>query len=356
MTPERRILIKEVNWLGDMVMSLPAIATIREARQAAHLAVLVKRELSGFFDGISWIDEVIPYQIRRGTHGIRDRFELLRRLHKRSFDTAVLLPRSFESALWMALARIPRRIGVAAEGRRWLLTRPLQVDMKDPMRHQALAWLEIAKKGFETTGSITKIGLAAAPSHLESMRQWLAAHRQGSGPLIALAPVAAYGPAKEWPAESYATLIDRLATSRIESVLVGGPSERDRCEALARRCRNTPLVSAGQTGIGELIALLSLCDGFAGNDSGAMHLAGALGIPTVAIFGSTNPTRTGPLGPRTCVLYDPPACSPCLQRTCRYGHYECLTRITPAAVAAALEALLTRSGTGHSPASIVPSR
>ncbi len=130
MTPERRILIKEVNWLGDMVMSLPAIATIREARQAAHLAVLVKRELSGFFDGISWIDEVIPYQIRRGTHGIRDRFELLRRLHKRSFDTAVLLPRSFESALWMALARIPRRIGVAAEGRRWLLTRPLQVDMK----------------------------------------------------------------------------------------------------------------------------------------------------------------------------------------------------------------------------------
>ena len=89
------------------------------------------------------------------------------------------------------------------------------------------------------------------------------------------------------------------------------------------------MIAAGETSIGEAIALLSLCDGFAGNDSGSMHVAGALGLPTVGIYGSTRADRTGPLGPRTSVLYRKIECSPCLKRTCRYGHYDCLKQISP---------------------------
>jgi len=169
------------------------------------------------------------------------------------------------------------------------------------------------------------------------MRTWLERHRRGRGPLIALAVAAAYGPAKEWAVARYAALVDRLAERHgAECVLVGAPNERPRCEMVAAASRHGASIAAGETGVGEAIALLAFCDGFAGNDSGAMHIAAALGIPTVGIFASTNPNRTGPLGPRTQSLYHPIACSPCLERTCRFGHYDCLKQVTPEAVEAAL--------------------
>jgi heptosyltransferase II len=124
-----------------------------------------------------------------------------------------------------------------------------------------------------------------------------------------------------------------------ECVLAGAPSERDLCVQVAAATQWGAIVAAGQTNIGELIALLSLCDGFAGNDSGAMHLAAALAIPTVGIFGSTNPERTGPSGRCAGVVYHRLECSPCLDRTCRFGHYNCLREITPAEVAHKLATL-----------------
>jgi heptosyltransferase-2 len=159
-------------------------------------------------------------------------------------------------------------------------------------------------------------------------------------PLIAIAPAAAYGPAKEWPLVRYAALID-LLTERVgaECVLVGAPAERDLCAKVAATTQSDTLIAAGETDIGDLIALLSLCDGFAGNDSGAMHLASALAIPTVGIFGSTNPDRTGPGGPNADVVYHRLECSPCLQRTCKFGHYNCLREIDPPEVARKLGAL-----------------
>jgi heptosyltransferase-2 len=133
----------------------------------------------------------------------------------------------------------------------------------------------------------------------DKMRAWLAKRRiRPERALVALAPVAAYGPAKEWPPERYAALADILADRHgAECVLVGGIDDRPQCEQIAARCRSGALVAAAETTVGELIGLLSLCHGFAGNDSGCMHLAGALGVPSVAIFGSTNPARTGPMGP-----------------------------------------------------------
>src|SRR4029077_13151174 len=148
--------------------------------------------------------------------------------------------------------------------------------------------------------------------HRARMREWLAANRQRPRPhIFSISPAAAYGPAKEWPAENYGSLIDLLARREdAEVVMVGAPSERAKCEEVAAASKSGAIVAAGHTNIGELIALLSLCDGFIGNDSGCAHIAGALGIPTVAIFGSTNSERTGPLGSKARVIYRKLECSP----------------------------------------------
>lgn len=332
-----RVLVKEVNWLGDLVISLPALAALHRAWPQAQLAVQVRRELAGFFDGFDWI-EALPYDFGAGVRGFVDRLRYASRLRARGFDLAVLFPRSFDAALVPALARIPRRVGWRSDGRRLLLTDPVEPPRREG--HQSLEYFDLLRRGLGIDAEAPGIALPVAERHLTAVREWLTRRRpHPSKPLIAMAVAAAYGPAKEWPGARYAALIDLLTDLGAECVLIGAANERGRCEAVAARSRAGALVAAGDVDLGETIALLSLCQGFAGNDSGAMHVAGALGIPTVGLFGSTSPDRTAPLGPRTHVIYHKVECSPCLQRTCRYGHYDCLHRIEAAEVVEALRSL-----------------
>ncbi len=337
-----RLLVREVNWLGDVVMSLPALKALRRAYPEARLTILVKRELASFFDGAPWVNEVIPFRIGRGFRGWKDRRNLVAELRNRAFDMAVLLPNSFESAFWTWRARIPVRVGYARDGRGLLLTHRLRPSHRILEAHQVHYYLFLLRETLGIEGDPNDFTPHIDDGHREKMRAWL--HERRERPekkLIALAVAAAYGPAKEWPAELYAALIDRLAENHgAECVLVGTPSERAKCEQVAALSKQKgAILAAGETGIGEAIALLSLCDAFAGNDSGLMHLAGALGLPTVGIFGSTRADRTGPLGAHTKVLYRPITCSPCLERTCRFGHYGCLKQISPEDVESALVGL-----------------
>lgn len=333
----QRVLVKEVNWLGDLVMSLPALKAVRRAFPRARLSVLVKAELATFFDGAGWLDEVIPYRVGRSLGGLADRRHVVAEIRSRGFDLAIVFPRSFEAAFWTALARVPRRVGFAADGRGLMLTHKTTRPGALFRSHQVYDYLYLLKHTLGIDSDRTDVAPEVHEAHRGTMRDWLATHRRRNERLIALAVAAAYGPAKEWPVARYAALIDRLAEQHdAECVLVGAPSERARSEMVAAASRRGALVAAGQTSVGQLAALLSLCDGFAGNDSGAMHVAGALGIPTVGIFGSTNPQRTGPLGPRTRSLYHHIECSPCLARTCRFGHYDCLQRVSAEAVEGAL--------------------
>ena len=343
--PPQRILVKEVNWLGDVVMSLPALRAIRRSWPRAHLAVLIKKELASFFDGARWIDEVIPYSVARGLWGFFDRRRIVGEIRSRRFDLGVLFPNSFEAALWITMAGIRRRAGFVADARGALLTLKAVPPPDAVTGHQVNYWLAMVHAtGVADAGDVDDFAIDVHGTSRERMREWLAANRKRPGrPLFAIAPAAAYGPAKEWPAESYGTLIDLLARREdAEVVLVGAPAERAKCEEVAAASKSGAIVAAGHTNIGELIALLSLCDGFIGNDSGCMHLAGVLGIPTVAIFGSTDPNRTGPMGPKTRVIYRKLECSPCLARTCRFGHYNCLTQIEPAEL---VDAMIAMRGT-----------
>lgn len=334
----KRILIKAVNWLGDVVMTLPAMRSIRRAFPEAHLAILIKRELASFFDGADWIDEVIPYSVARGFAGLNDRRRIVSEIRSRHFDLAVLMPNSFESALWVTAGGIPQRAGYALDARGPMLTHKASPPKDALENHQTHYWLAMLRETLGIEGDADDLKITADAKHLATMRGYLAQKRRHPDmPLIAIAPAAAYGPAKEWPAAKFASVIDALA-QRIgaESILVGAPSERAKCEEVAELASHKAIVSAGETNIGELIALLALSSAFVGNDSGCMHLAGALGIPTVAIFGSTNPLRTGPAKANSRVIWHHLQCSPCLARTCRFGHYNCLREVD---AAEALEAL-----------------
>ncbi len=332
-----RILVHEVNWLGDLVMTMPALAALRRHFPEAHLAVLVERGLSAFFDGVSWINEVIPLHRDPKKFQLTELRQTASALHARRFDLAVIFPNSFVSALRIRLARIPVRAGFATDGRGLLLTNRATPDPGLMSQHQVHDWPAMLKATLDTETELNQVTIEVVPRHLDYMRGWLAERRNTLPKLVAIAPAAAYGPAKEWPREHYAELLSALAKRGVQSVLVGGAGDVAPCERIASASDCGAIVAAGQTNIGQLMALLSLCDGFAGNDSGAAHLASALGIPTVVIFGSTNPLRTGPLGARTAILYKAIECSPCLARTCRFGHYRCLREITPTEVLTALE-------------------
>lgn len=319
--PEARILVKAVNWLGDLVMSLPALWAIRQSFPRAHLGVLVRAELASFFGATPWVDTVLSYTLKRGARWLASRWQLVRQLRSESWDVAVLFPRSFSSALWVYAARIPVRVGTAADGRRWLLTRALPVDTKHPGRHQSLAWLELVERGLGCAPPRT-LPPIVVPRTVLVPRPALAQL------FVVFAPGAAYGPAKQWPLVHWVTLGQRLVRQGRRVVVVGTASERELCKQIATAIGEDATVLAGATLLGLMDVIRQSC-GFVGNDSGATHLAALLGVRTVALFGSTNPVRTAPSGPSCRVLYDPPPCSPCLQRVCRFGHYECLHRLTP---------------------------
>jgi len=337
-----RILVKEVNWLGDVVMSLPALRAVRAAFPQAHLAVLIKRELASFFDGAAWINEVLAYRLGKGALAcVSDRRRIAAELRAKRFDLAILFPNSFDSALWPFLARIPQRAGYARDARGLLLTNKTRPTAEILEAHQVHYYLHMLRETLGIIGSPDAFRPEVHAPSRDKMRAFLAQRRKRPrASLIALAVAAAYGPAKEWPAWHFARLVDLLAERHgAECVLVGAPAERGKAEEIAAHSEAGALIAAGETTVGEALALLSLCSGFAGNDSGSMHLAGVLGLPTVGIFGSTRADRTAPLGSRTRVIHPDIECSPCLKRTCRFGHYECLHGIEPEEVLAALEQL-----------------
>ena len=360
--------MKAANWLGDVVMSQPALTALRKAFPEAYLAVLVRREIASILGGCGWINEVIPYSLGKGIRGLADRLRAVRRIREGRFDACVLFPNSFDSALWAMLARVPIRIGYIRDARGTLLTHGVKPSASIMQAHQSWYYLEMLRESLGVPvpppavrrelpegarflpgggwgdGSIDlpHVELPVGGREVAEMRAFLGGVRKRPGtPLVALAPGAAYGPAKRWPAARYAELAGAIWEEMGgEAVIVGAPSELAQAEEVRSLCRQPCIQAAGRTSAGELAALLSLCDGFVGNDSGAMHVAGAVGIPTVGIFGSTRCDRTAPLGPKVSLIYRRTECSPCMDRECRFGHCECLTRIEAAEVLKALKSLM----------------
>ena len=323
-------------------MSLPAIRVIREVFSHAHLALVARPSVADLYARESSIDRVIPCPPAKG---VRPRREFAARLRGERFDGAILLQNAFDAALTAWMARVPERIGYNRDGRGWLLTRPIPVpEPGDIPRHERFYYLELLRRAgmverFPTCDSIRldRVDEArdAGLAHLSSLGI--------GGMVVGISPGAAYGNAKRWLPERFA---ETALALRPDAVLVfGSGSERELCGQVAALvaaggadARNM----AGATTLREFIELASACRLFLTNDSGAMHVASALGIPTVAIFGATEDATTGPTGPLARVVREHAECSPCLLRNCPIDH-RCMTRVTASRVAAAAQDLLEES-------------
>ena len=293
-------------------MSLPALRAIRERFSTARISVLAKPWVADLYGRESFIDEIILYSGESpwGTG---------RELRVRKFDCAILLQNAFEAA-WIAwLARIPTRIGYKRDGRQLLLTRAVNVPKPGEIpRHERFYYLELLRRA----------GLIDVLPQSEAIRLGGGAIPNGRR-VIGVSPGAAYGTAKRWLPERFAEAAGELAKARGASIaLFGSKTERALCEEVAQQLNGYQVTNyAGQTTLAQFIELASGCELFLTNDSGSMHIASALGVPTVAIFGATDDTTTGPSGSKARVVRHPVDCSPCLLRECPIDH-RCMTGVS----------------------------
>ena len=329
----RRIIVRGTNWVGDAMMTLPALRELRRLFPTAHITLATRSWAQGLFIGAEFVDEL---QIHDG-RGLRSFFQQVRAWRSGRFDLAVLLTNSFASALVAALAGIPVRTGYAADNRARLLTHPLELPAWRSTRHEIFYYLQIIA-GLEWLMTRQQAFLEGQPDaslDVSEVRKDEARYllkRQGVAndrPVIALCPGSINSRAKRWPAERFAVLADRcIDTLNAEILLVGAKEELEVSLQVANRMHNRPTVLTGETNIAEVVAVLSIVDLLITNDTGPAHIAAALGRPTLVIFGPTNPLTTRPFSPFAEIIRHPPDCAPCMLRDCPIDH-RCMTAITP---------------------------
>jgi heptosyltransferase-2 len=323
------ILIRTPNWLGDLLVSTAFVRAVLARFPAARVDLVVRQ---GF--------EVLPLP-HRGTVYAFDRARTSagafgRGLRGLGHTHAFVLPPSFSSA-WMAFrSGIPHRIGYRGEGRAWLL-RPAQRHRHPPRSvHLAQEYLDLLRPWLFAEA-------AQHPAGLELPAGWVDAQRPADAPApgtyVVLAPGAEYGPAKQWPVEHYAAVTAALHGAGVPVVVAGLRKDRALGQAMLAAAPSGHNL-CGETDLPGLTALLAGARLLISNDSGAMHLGAALGLPQLALFGSTNPAWTAPLNPRAEVFYRGEACSPCYARECPLGHLRCLRELRPEPVAQRALALL----------------
>lgn len=325
-----RTLVISPQWIGDAVMAEPLLATLAE--RGARLTVAALPWVAPVFRAMPEVAEIVELPFAHGRFDWRARRRVAASLRGR-FDVAYVLPNSFKSALVPWLAGIPLRVGYRGEARWPLLSRRL---IAPPGRPPMVAFYgALAGPGFDRARR-PKLHLDGAA--IDAM---LSAQGLSRRAYWTFAPGAEYGPAKRWPAQHYAALARALhIRDGAPVVLLGSPGEAALCEEIAKHADGACVVLAGRTSLLDAIALTAGARGLASNDSGLMHVAAALGIAQVAVFGSTSPLHTPPLNESARVLWLKDElgldCMPCFDRSCRFGHTRCLVDVAPARVEAAL--------------------
>jgi heptosyltransferase-2 len=333
-----RVCVRATNWLGDAVMSLPAIRAIRQVFPHAHIAVVARPWVADLYAREHSIDRIIPYTAQKGLAAKR---AFAAQLRQERFEAAILLQNAFDAALITWLAGIPERIGYNRDGRRLLLTQAVPVpETGEIPRHERFYYLELLRRAglierFLPNEAIRLDGVdearAAGAAHLAQLGI--------VGPAIGVSPGAAYGNAKRWIPERFAAVAKTLAPATV--LLFGSAGERELCESVAGMLRRDSVDVrnlTGETTLRQFIDLAAACRLFLTNDSGAMHVSSALGVPTVAVFGATDDTTTGPTGPLARVVREHAECSPCLLRECPIDH-RCMTAVTVERTAAVVQEL-----------------
>jgi heptosyltransferase-2 len=355
----KSILVRGVNWLGDAVMSTPALQRLREGVPGSRISLLTHAKLRDLWTDYPHVDEVIAFEENESV------FRIARRLRGR-FEMALVLPNSPRSTLEAFLARIPKRIGFARGGRSIFLTRavPIRSDTV-PLRKRSVAEIRqlaesrSARATFPSSAHqlydhlhlLRAIGIAAEPVapklHVSDKEVAMARARffgAQDKPWLGLNPGAEYGPAKRWPSDQFVrAAIGVRRTADCELVVFGGEKDRTVTDPIA--AATGALNLTGRTTLRELAACFRVCKALLTNDTGPMHLAAAVGTPVIVPFGSTAPELTGPgfpadrTSPHVLLKGDVP-CAPCFRRECPID-FRCMRRITVEQLVASVRTLMS---------------
>lgn len=323
-----RLLIRSTNWIGDAVMTTPAVRAIRRNFPNSRITMLAKPWVAPVFENSPHVDDIFIYDAKGRHRGVAGIPRLARDLRRQGFDAAILLQNAFEAGLIAFLAGIPVRIGFDTDGRRLLLTHPVRRQPGIKKVHQTLYYLEILRKN----------GLIIEKPRLELFigvedNARAAAILEESGVsagdfLVGINPGATYGTAKRWFPDRFAELCRRLQKTRNARIAVfGGPGEEDLGERICRAVGGGCVNFSGKTSLREAMALIGRCGLFVTNDSGLMHVAAALDVPLVAVFGSTDFTTTSPAGDLSRIVTVAADCAPCLKTDCPADH-RCMREIS----------------------------
>jgi heptosyltransferase-2 len=317
----KRIAVRAPNWLGDVILSLPALRDVRRAYPDAFLGVIARSKVATLYQAVPEVDAVLP------ADGLFQEVAALRG----GFDLGILLPNSFGTSLALALARIPKRWGYATQGRSALLTRHAPVPPTVRGRSQVHYYRAmLAAMGLPTSDGLDT-SITPPPAWVETGRALL-----GPGRFLGIAPGAAKGTAKQWPPDRFALAADRLSQELGTSVVLLGAKEDTAAAASVATFMKTPSRDlCGRTDLNAFVGVVASLEGLVANDSGAMHLGASLGIPTVGVFGPTNPDETHPVGPRATFVRGVAECSPCRHAVCPIDH-RCLMSVEPKTVVEAL--------------------
>ncbi len=320
----KRILLRVPNWIGDGVLSLPAVSALRAHSPEAEITAVAHRRLKDIFELAEEVDRVVPFDPPGRGWGLVALRRFSRELRDGGYDLGIAFPLSFSSALMLRWGGARERVGYSAEGRWWLLTKRVVLPKDYRERHLVDSYLELVRcLGVIAEERVPKLALGE-----EDLRK--ADHLLGdfgsSSLLVGIAPGATYGPAKRWPLRKFGELAQRLTGELGAKVVLLGNVQEAMMGGLGGEGENI-LDLMGETSLKEVCTVLKRCSLFVSNDSGLMHLAAALGTPVVAIFGSTSPRWTAPLGQGHIVIKRDLPCSPCFRRECPSATYECLGEI-----------------------------
>lgn len=324
---QKKILVVGPAWVGDMVMAQSLFKTLKEKNTDCIIDVLAPPWSMPLLKRVPEVNQAIALPVKHGKLGLKTRYKVSRQLRVNKYDQAITLPRSLKSALVPFFAKIPLRTGYRGEMRYGFLNdiKTLDEDVltQTVQRFTALAYdeeLEVAPQIHQPQLKID-----------EANREWFIKDLKlkTNKPVIAFMPGAEYGEAKRWPTDYYRQLAEMLVSNGYRIWVLGSEKEVDLAGSISEGYEEDVINLCGKTKLEDVIDLLSAVDAAVSNDSGLMHIACAVGIKVIAIYGSSDPEYTPPLSDKATVMYLDMACSPCFQRTCQFEHLECLRNIKP---------------------------
>lgn len=323
----KNILVRGTNWVGDSIITIPALRELRRIFPNARISLLVKPWVSGIFEDLECVDEVINYE--------KGLWQKVKRLQDKNFDLVVLFQNAFEAAVIAFGSKAKIRVGFPTEFRGFLLTHPLDLSTEILSLHQIFYYLHIISQMEEKLFGESQVNFDKLQYYLpvrderkNNIKEIVKALGvDTSKKLVAINPGATNSRAKRWPGENFKELAERLITAGVEVVFIGAATELDITESIVEKMQKRAKILTGKTSLKDSIAFLSICDLIISNDTGPAYISAALERPTLTIFGPTDDKMIHPFGTLAEMVRNKVDCAPCMLRDCPIDH-RCMTRIT----------------------------